>query len=450
MPSPSVPTSPQQRRRVLTCAGGRRDERTEHCLTAGLRVDGPFDEERLHRALATLTARHPALRSTFPDLDTQVLDGAEPRVVRLVAEGGDPGTRWQAARDIAAEQSSTYFDPAVPVRLQATVIEAGPETHLLVLAVDPLVGDAWSASRLVEELLDQAAPDGATATGDDGYEPVWRARTQWLLGPAGATASRRRRSAVQGALLRWPLGVTGVEPGPPVERYLALPDQTAAAVRELLRRERSTVLAVAVAALALVADDPRAPLALRSTFAARETAAEAAVVGAMANDVVMRVDATGATDAGELLHHVRAELFGCLADQKVPYDLVADVLAPGETSDRSVALVFLPRDLSGGHQRDLAWGAARAGRLAVSVCPTGADVDLFLLEGAPPLRHVAAADLTLGACSWRGDPEPWVLRLLHRWAEALRLLAVAPAGTTVAELRRQLPPLDAVAASVAT
>ena len=431
----TVPTTLHQRARIIEFSARGARGRVAHCLTAGLRVDGPLDVDDLRARVVALTHRHPALRATFPDADTHVLDGADPVLRERTVHGVDAVDRWRAAGDLAVIESETPFDPTLPIRLRVLVVHADPTTHLLVIAVDPLVCDAWSAGRLVEELL--ADPESGCA--EDEYVNVWRARADWLLGPLGAQAARRRRVAVEGALLRWPWADGGgaQEAQHGMERYAALDAALVGKVRTLVRRERSTLLSVGAAALALTVQPVPGPLALRSTLAARETPEETVVVGAMANHVVLAIDPGPGEQStvSDFLRRLRSELFACLGDLCVPFDVVKDALVEGAPDGRSAALVFLPRDLSGGEQRDLVLGTARVSRTAVSVCPTGADVDFYLLEGAPPMRSVAAAELTIGACSWRGDQASGVDRLLARWAAALEALADSDAGASVASVR---------------
>lgn len=415
-----LPNSPGQRSRILAIRRQGAAGRFGHCLTGGLRLDGDVDLEALQRSLDALLRRHPALSARFDDPNTHTTaPTAVPLTVRIV-EGPSTADRWTRVLELAEAESTRPFSSTDPARCRVTLLQADTHLHLMVLAVDPLVCDAWSVNLLIRDL---AAAAGEGPAGD-GYPVLWAERQRWLTSEAGIASCLQRRATVAGALDRWPVGPSDktAEPDHGTERYLAIDDRVAGVVKDKLRTERSTLLAVAAAAAVLGAVPSAEPLALRSTFVSRESAAEETVVGAMATQVVLRTPPVTGTIA-VYLQGLRAEVFACLGAQRVAYELVADTLAAGPADGASVAMVVLPEDLSGGTQRDLLVGGARAERTAVSVCPTGADIDLFVLEGAPPMQTVGPAALTIGACSWRGDDSAWVDTLLARWRAGFAALA---------------------------
>lgn len=434
--------SPGQRSRLLAIRRTGAVGRFGHCLTGGLRLDGRVDLGDLARSLGHLLRRHPALTARFDDSELHTTAPGAARVsVRDVA-GAGRAERWTRALELA--EAASPLAPDGPDRYRMTLFRIDPDLHLMVLAVDPLVCDAWSMNLLISEL---ATPAGERPH-DDGYPTLWVERQRWLTSAAGVRAGRDRRARVAGALDRWPVGSARAasDTGRGTERYLAIDDHVADRIREKLRTERSTLLAVAAAAAVLGAVPSAEPLALRSTFVSRGSAAEEAVVGAMATQVVLRTPRATGTIAA-YLHDLRAEVFACLGAQRVSSELVADTLALGAPDGASVALVVLPRDLSGGTQRDLDVAGARAERTAVSVCPTGADLDLFVLEGAPPMQTVEPAHLTIGACSWRGDDAAWVDAFLARWCAGFAALAETDWARDVAVARlrveQQMPKSEA-------
>jgi len=427
-----MPNSAAQRSRIQAIRRHGGVGRFGHCLTGGLRLDGTVGLDELASSLARMAGRHPALTATFEGSDTHTTGAAEIPIEIRDVSGRTAADRWSRALAMAEAESERPFSPTDPSRCRVSLIRVEVDLHLLVLAVDPLVCDAWSVNILIEELASPTAGDG-----DDGYREVWDERQRWLTSDSGLVACRQRRAVVGGALDRWPVGIADRAEGSPAratERYLAIDDAVARGVQEKLRNERSTLLAVAAAAAVLGIAPGADPLALRSTFAGRETSAEQAVVGAVATKAVMRTPPAVGSLA-TYLKDLRSEVFACLGAQRVAYELVADTLAAGPADGASVALVVLPKDLSGGTQRELTVAGALASRTAVSVCPTGADIDLFVLEGAPPMQTVEPAELTIGACSWRGDTDEWVDRLLVRWRAAFAALSKLDWGRDIAVVR---------------
>jgi hypothetical protein len=444
-----LPGSPSQRHRLELLSRTGPTGNLGHCLTVGIELTGALDLVELRARLVGLIRRRPALSAVFGADGTHTVQDLPAELVHVRAPGADPDQRWQAAQDLAAAESARPFRPDAGARLRLTAVTAEPWHHFVILAVDPLVCDAWSVNHLVDDLL---AP-GDAPQDDDGYPRTWRNRQEWLAGAQGRAAIERRRAAVAGSWQRWPLpaaGGTADDGG--TERYLAVAERTSAALQVKVRAERSTVLAVTAAALVICSVDAGAgywgaaegatgdpPLALRSTFAAREGPDEWTAVGAFATDVVLCLPRRSGTIA-EYLRLLRAEVFHALADQRVPGELVESGLARGIASGPTCALVYLPKDLSGGRQAGRRLGGAEATRTAVSICPTGADLDLFVVEGAPPMRSVPPAELTLGATSWCGHLPRQLEDLLDRWATTLDLLVHTDWATDVRDLVAALPP----------
>lgn len=415
----ALATDAAQRQRWQTWAAHGPRGHLRHCLTGAVRLEGRLDRAALRARIDTVLRRRPALRSTFPDADTQVITETRVVVVDVDAIGPDPDSRWRHALSIAADETENPFVPTSQARARLTLIHVEPQVHLLVLAIDPLVCDAWSVQLLIDDLVDGA--DTREEPADDGYESVWLGRREWLESPSGAAALADRRRVLAGVADRWPLPAPS-DPGQEesTEAYRAVPAELTDVIRETLRRERTTLLALGAAAAQLALGDG-SPLALRSLLASRETPREQGVVAAMATQVLIRLP----PPAGRIREHMaslRSEVFGVLSSSRVQSASVSDVLAPGTRQGATVAVMYLPREVSGGGQTDLTLAGARADRTAVSVCPTGADVELFLLEGGPPVPGVGAADLTVGAASWRGDSTQQVEEFLDRWLRTLAAL----------------------------
>lgn len=425
-----VPNSAAQRARIADVTGRGPVGVLRHCLTVGIQIRGTADEEDLREELrgrlARAVARRPALRAVFggdAGGDGHLIRAsAEPVVRRHRVAGATPEARWATAHMIADFEANRPFGLGETPLVRGTLLTAEKDRHLFVLAFDQLSCDAWSANLVVDDLL---ADDGA-ARGSDGYETVWRDREAWLAADEGRAAVCRRREAAAGASRRWAVALEGhgEDPEEVVELFLGVDDDVTTALRERLRAARGSLLAAGATALAAgVADDPEATLALRSTLAGRESTAEQGVVGWFANSAVLALPSRRGTVL-EYATALRGMIFEALTAQRVPYELVDDVLAPGTAGGPSCAVVFLPRGLSGGDRTEYPLGGALASRTAVSVCPTGADIDFFLIEEGPPIGDTPPALLTVGARSRRAVASPQeVEMLLERWVRALYVLA---------------------------
>ncbi|SFQ68547.1 non-ribosomal peptide synthetase [Amycolatopsis rubida] len=119
-----------------------------YTLARVLRFDGPLDVAALRRAVDTVVARHPALRTRFP-----VRDGrpwcepvpAGPRLQVLDVPGEDLAARLL---DLAERP----FDLSAAPPFAATLLRRDERTHLLVLTAHHLIADLWSFLVLLGEL----------------------------------------------------------------------------------------------------------------------------------------------------------------------------------------------------------------------------------------------------------------------------------------------------------
>jgi hypothetical protein len=404
-----------------------------HCVTTAIELRGPAVPDELRTRMSQLVRHRPALGGTFGPRTHRLL-GGEPSLRHHVVTGPDPEARWRAARDLADFEAQRPFTLGEHPLVRGLLLTADPDRHLFVVTLDQLVSDAWSANLVLDDLLSTDA-----VAGPDAYSAVWREREEWLAGPEGSAAVARRRRHLGDAELRWALP-TEAEPdllAPLVDRFVALDDRVSDALLAQVRQSRGTLLAAGAMALAAVTAGTDRPLALRTTLAGRERTEEHDVVGWFANEGVLRLPPRSGTVL-EYARALRTEIFGALADQRIPYDLVGDALRPGAAGGLSVALVFLPGSLIGGGEPPRRLGAAVAGRAGVSICPTGADIDFFLLENAPPMSTTPRAALTAGVLASPQTAGPEAIgRLLRHWTDALAALAAAPwAQTRIDELAR--------------
>jgi hypothetical protein len=436
---PELPNNATQRERIRELTACGPTGRLRHCLTAGIEIRGLVDEEELRERIGRLTARRPALGSVFTGADThRPVSGEPPRFRRQLIDGITSGARWAVANDIADSEAYRPFRFGEHPLVRGTLLTTEEDRHLLVVNADQLVCDAWSANLVVNDLLaddHDAVPDA--------YPSVWQAREDWLRSPAGITATQRRSDRVSGAWRRWPVPLSP-DPGAAdevVERFVAVDDNITLALRDRVRRVRGSLLAVGAAAFAIsTVSEPSLPLALTSSLAGRESAAEEDVVGCFANEAVLAMPPRRGTVA-EYLTVVRGEIFAALQDQRVPYGLLRSALHDGYAGGPSCALTFLPKGLSGGETVPARLGGAVAIRTALSTCPTSADIDLFMIEEAPPNGDGARTLLRLGASGERAVVgEATVERLLEQWAAAITVLAEQDwRGLPVTELAAFLP-----------
>jgi hypothetical protein len=388
---------------------------------------GPVTLEPLQRSLDWVVRRHPALRSTFPmGLDHHVVrDDQRVRVVRRFITGPDPEHRWEQAVDFAYQDRMRPFDLVAGPLVRANLLSVGPERHLLVLSFDQMVIDARSAVVVVGEvvecahLVDSGKP--LPAPGSDGYPDFRDDSVNWLNGTAGVRAVRDRRADLRGTThaLPWRRMPDDVDVDSLAHATFSLSDDVSDKLFELTKEARVLPFAAAVAAFTLMIACAGRPdrYTVTSMFGCRLTRAADEVVGWLANRVAI-VTPQWMDTVGEVVRAAHREVMAALDKQRVPLEQHENA-----GDDLTASLLYLSERLSGARQTELRVGAASARRLAVSFCPTGADVDLFLAEGVRQLTGEQPR-LVVGGVSVRSRVGHAQLHdLVTCWAKALEVVA---------------------------
>src|SRR5699024_9750529 len=115
-------------------------------------------------------ARHPALRTRFSP--TEPIHAVVPPDTTPLSWLTDGEVDRPRALQLAEAFCDVPFEPGETPRLRAALVPIGVDVRLLVLAIDPLVCDAWSANILSDELVAWIT-DATPVTGVDAYPEVW-------------------------------------------------------------------------------------------------------------------------------------------------------------------------------------------------------------------------------------------------------------------------------------
>jgi Condensation domain len=147
-------------------------------IRVGYDLSGKLDVPALNRTIQCIVDRHPALRLTFfpnPDIDPSerrsrleefarttnfgsglflqsVRECDVPVVRQIDLSGMDASSQEAAIRQVVREEETRHFDYSNPPLLRATLVRRSQLDHLLIVALDHLVSDAWSVWILRREL----------------------------------------------------------------------------------------------------------------------------------------------------------------------------------------------------------------------------------------------------------------------------------------------------------
>ncbi|MER8224279.1 amino acid adenylation domain-containing protein [Streptomyces sp. NPDC094143] len=118
---------------------------------ARLRLTGPLDRDRFQRAVDTLVARHPMLRTVFPAGARPPVQQELPPSLRLPVAFETVSGPQELARRVEDERSRRFEPWAWPL-LRLSVLTLTPQEHVLVAHAHHLIGDGYSAALLLAEL----------------------------------------------------------------------------------------------------------------------------------------------------------------------------------------------------------------------------------------------------------------------------------------------------------
>jgi len=322
-------------------------------MPIALRLVGELRIAALAGALAALTARHEALRTTFADragepfqrISPSALAGVALRRVDLQNLPTSPENRRETeARRLAEEEAAAPFDLAHGPLLRGRLLRLAAGEHILLLTIHHIVSDGWSLGVLIRDMLAlyRSAPDSAPPALpvlpiQPADHAVWQ--RQWLRGEVLQERIAFWRASLAGAPAV--LDLPTDRPRPPLRSSrgaslpLALSPALSARLRALGRQHGATLHMTWLAALAalLARSGCGVDLPLGTTVANRDRLELEDLIGFFVNTLVLRVDASGNPNAAELLHRARETALAAYARQDLPFEKLVEELKP----ERSLA-----------------------------------------------------------------------------------------------------------------
>ncbi|MEU4805248.1 non-ribosomal peptide synthase/polyketide synthase [Actinosynnema sp. NPDC023587] len=295
---------------------------TEYVTPFAVRLGGDLDVARLERALTALVARHESLRTTFPAVDglpVQVVH--PPHEVRLPV--------------LDAMPEIEPFDLGAGPLFRPALVRTGPAEHVLALTMHHIVTDGWSGGVVMTDLA------GLYSGGTLPELPVRYADF----------AAWQRDLPLDEHLSYWRDQLAGVpalelptdRPRPPVHTNagaqveFSVPGRVADALRDLARRNDSTLFMALIAACQVLfhrwsgQDD----FAIGTVAAGRERPEFDRMVGFFVNTLTLRARIDPRTSFAEFLGAVRGTVLDAFAHQDVPFERVVDAVQPDRDTSRT-------------------------------------------------------------------------------------------------------------------
>jgi amino acid adenylation domain-containing protein len=423
-------------------------------IPAALRLRGALHVGALERALAEITVRHAALRTHFPVTPET---GGEP--VQEVDPPSNPGLAAlpaidlsalpaargeEEARRITGEEARRPFDLERGPLLRLRLLRLGAADHLLLITVQHLVSDGWSASIFLRELslLYTAFVEGRTA-----------ALPELPVQYTDYAAWQREglRGEILDALLGyWRERLAGVPQilDLPTDRPRPLAEPHAAAtvpldlapplldgLRGLGRAAGATLYMVLLAGFQAVLGRwaGEESVSVGTPVAGRDRLETEELIGFFVNTLVIHTDLAGAPESPsspELIGRVRESVLGAFAHQHLPFEKLVEALNPERDPRWSplVQVLFALQTLPPGEPRLHGLEVER-----LESDPGAAQFDLAASLVEPPagagLAGIAGS-LRYRTALW----DPTTMQRLVAGFEVLLAAMVAESGRPVAEL----------------
>jgi len=321
-------------------------------LPFALELAGELDLAALAGALSDLRRRHEILGTTFPEADGVPRQSPgtspDPGVPLVDLSGIEPARRRDLALRVVHAESARPFDLARGPLVRPAALRLEPRRHALLVVMHHMVGDGWSQSVFIPELLhlyrrrteNAAAPEAGLPELPFQYVDfaVWqRRRLEGEVLEEGLRAWRERLDGAQ------PLELpTDRPPGPSSGRRAGrveavLPEALAEGARSLAGARTATLYMVLFAAFLAVVHrlTGQTDLLVGSPSANRDRPELEGLIGFFVNMLALRVDCSGRPGFGELVERVRTAALEAYTHREVPFERVVEASRPHRRGGRA-------------------------------------------------------------------------------------------------------------------
>jgi amino acid adenylation domain-containing protein/non-ribosomal peptide synthase protein (TIGR01720 family) len=453
--APVVLSSGQKRLWLLWRLEGARGA-AAYNMPGAFSLKGELCVEALAAALSGLAARHPILRTRYPERDGSPVAEVLPAVpIALAAEA----MQAERAADVLAAESAQPFDLAQDRPLRVRLLQLAPDHHWLLLTIHHIAGDGWSLGLIAQELATgyekaleavvagrpiEAEAIDATA----GSRLQYADYAAWQAGGSDEHAQGLAywRDALRGAPAHLELPTDHPRPAQPSHAGAAVdaslsPDLSRALDGFAARRGLSPFIVMLAAYGAVLgrfaAQDE---VVIGTPVAGRPRPELERVVGLFVNTVALRVQVPAEATGETLLAQARESVLAGLQHQMVPFEHVVEALAPDRSAGRSPIFQAM-LTLQNTPATSVRLPYLQTTPLAAPRTAAKFDLTLALEREPSDQEGVYAGSLEYATDVFGADT---AARLVHAWKTALvRLMAkpdtavgalLAPAGDDAAQL----------------
>src|SRR6266481_2108291 len=320
-------------------------------ICGAIRLRGKLNIPALHNGLKEVVRRHEALRTTFRNIDGQVMQiislDAGLQLPITMAEGGLGGENefsGSMARHSLAVASHSLDLSQGPL-LRAELVKFGTEDHVLFLAFHHIIADGWSMTILIREAMElyNAFIFGKPSPMAS-LEIQYADFTQWQRQSLNEKVLSReigywKQKLADLPVLELPCDMVR----PTVQTHAgarisqSLPDALSQAAVALCRKEEITLFMLMLAAfkVLLYRHTGNPDVVVGSPVAGRNHSRVENLIGCFLNTMVLRTDCSGNISFRQLLQRVKNVTLDSYSHQDIPFEKLLEELKPERDSSRT-------------------------------------------------------------------------------------------------------------------
>jgi amino acid adenylation domain-containing protein len=313
-------------------------------IPVALYFTGALDVRALEQSLNEVVRRHESLRTTFAPRDGQPVQVISEDLTLSLPEcdlsGLEETDRRLRIKDMMIEGMRQPFDLTCGPLLRATLWRLNNETHVLFVVMHHIISDGWSIGVFVREVqaLYQAVSLGAPSPLPDlpiqfaDYAYWQRHRLSDEGGEHPSLTYWKDQLAAPVPVLELPTDF----PRPAVPKFRGatrtqfLPDHLVRSLKDLSRREGTTLFMTLLAAFAtfLYRYTEDEDIIIGTPVANRMRVEIEGLIGSFSNLLALRTNLSGDPTFREVLGRVREVALGAYAHQEFPYEKLIEILHP--------------------------------------------------------------------------------------------------------------------------
>lgn len=323
-------------------------------MASCVRLSGPVDANVLQASLQLLVDRHETLRTTFDQLNgelVQIVASTRKQSLEIIALPDSPESdRESRLQEFIHQEAAAPFDLANGPLFRARLIRISAESHLLVTTIHHILADGWSGGVIQRELW--SAYEALTQGKQPELSPLpiqygdfaaWQ--KQWL-------ASDEMREHLD----YWTKKLVGPPPVVdfPLDRAstnhpashgaletLLLPEELVRSLKSFAQSENLTMFSVTLACFATLLSQysNETDVLVGSPIANRKPETEP-LIGPFAGPVPLRLDLSGNPAFRQLLHRTADDVLDGLSHTELPFETLIESLPVASANGRNLNFQF--------------------------------------------------------------------------------------------------------------